>query len=401
MSLPMVKLGSVGEFKAGFGFPVEYQGKKEGDYPFAKVGDISAVVRSGHKNIFHAGNYIDKDILGNLKAKTIPKGTIVFAKIGEAIKQNFRAVTTVEMVIDNNVMGLVPDNNLVDTNYLFYFMRSLDLYQFSGATTIPALRKSMLENIQIPLPPLSEQKRIAAILDKADSIRQKREQAIKLADDFLRSTFLAMFGDPVGNPKEWKKDKIKKGVLDIASGWSATGENTPCKSDEFGVLKISSVTSGIFKPEENKIVHYESIPASKKLIHPKKGDLLFSRANTRELVAAICMVHQNYDNLFLPDKLWTIKLNHELLLPEFFLILIQNEKVRELLTKQATGTSGSMLNISKNKFEETEIIFPEINVQKDFCNAFRKTINLKAKLIKSNELANESFNSLSQKVFLQ
>ncbi|HHQ4307565.1 TPA: restriction endonuclease subunit S, partial [Serratia fonticola] len=333
----MVKLGSVGEFKAGFGFPIEYQGKKEGDYPFAKVGDISAVVRSGHKNIFHAGNYIDKDILGNLKAKTIPKGTIVFAKIGEAIKQNFRAVTTVEMVIDNNVMGLVPDNNLVDTNYLFYFMRSLDLYQFSGATTIPALRKSMLENIQIPLPPLSEQKRIAAILDKADSIRQKREQAIKLADDFLRATFFEMFGDPVKNPKRWKTDKIKKGMLAITSGWSATGENTPCKSDEFGVLKISSVTSGVFKPEENKVVACESIPASKKLIHPKKGDLLFSRANTRELVAAICMVHQDYDNLFLPDKLWSIKLNHELLLPEFFLILIQNEKVRELLTKQATG----------------------------------------------------------------
>ncbi|TXE31094.1 restriction endonuclease subunit S [Serratia ureilytica] len=397
----MVKLGSVGEFKAGFGFPIEYQGKKEGDYPFAKVGDISAVVRSGHKNIFHAGNYIDKDILGNLKAKTIPKGTIVFAKIGEAIKQNFRAVTTVEMVIDNNVMGLVPDNNLVDTNYLFYFMRSLDLYQFSGATTIPALRKSMLENIQIPLPPLSEQKRIAAILDKADSIRKKREQAIKLADDFLRATFFEMFGDPVKNPKRWKTDKIKKGMSAITSGWSATGENTPCKSDEFGVLKISSVTSGVFKPEENKVVACESIPASKKLIHPKKGDLLFSRANTRELVAAICMVHQDYDNLFLPDKLWSIKLNHELLLPEFFLILIQNEKVRELLTKQATGTSGSMLNISKNKFEETDIIFPEINVQKDFCNAFSKIINLKEKSIKINELANESFNSLSQKVFLQ
>ncbi|HIF7283381.1 TPA: restriction endonuclease subunit S, partial [Escherichia coli] len=187
----------------------------------------------------------------------------------------------------------------------------------------------------------------------------------------------------------------------ITSGWSATGENIPCKSDEFGVLKISSVTSGIFKPEENKMVDSETILASKKLIFPKKGDLLFSRANTRELVAAICMVHQDYDNLFLPDKLWSIKLDHDLLLPEFFLVLIQNEKIRDLLTKQATGTSGSMLNISKNKFEETEIIFPEINVQKYFCNTFRKTINLKEKLIKSNELANESFNSLSQKVFLQ
>lgn len=190
-------------------------------------------------------------------------------------------------------------------------------------------------------------------------------------------------------------------MLDITSGWSATGENIPCKSDEFGVLKISSVTSGVFKPEENKVVDCETIPASKKLILPKKGYLLFSRANTRELVAAICMVHQDYGNLFLPDKLWSIKLNHELLLPEFFLILIQNEKVRELLTKQATGTSGSMLNISKSKFEETEIIFPEINLQKDFCNAFRKIMNLKTKLIKSNELANESFNSLSQKVFYQ
>lgn len=265
MSWPMVKLGSIGEFKAGFGFPIEYQGKKEGDYPFAKVGDISAVVRSGHKNIFHAGNYIDKDILRNLKAKTIPKGTIVFAKIGEAIKQNFRAVTTVEMVIDNNVMGLVPDNNLVDTNYLFYFMRSLDLYQFSGATTIPALRKSMLENIQIPLPPLSEQKRIAAILDKADSIRQKREQAIKLADDFLRATFLEMFpqlddcgnrvklGDivtldaPMVDPREDKfidlihigPDRIEKNTGLLLSALTAREENLISKKflfDESYVL---------------------------------------------------------------------------------------------------------------------------------------------------------------------
>lgn len=111
------------------------------------------------------------------------------------------------------------------------------------------------------------------------------------------------------------------------------------------------------------------------------------------------MVHQDYNNVFLPDKLWSIKLNHELLLPEFFLVLIQSEKVRELLTKQATGTSGSMLNISKSKFEETEIIFPEINIQNHFCNTFKKIMNLKKKLITSNELAKESFNSLSQKAF--
>lgn len=302
--------------------------------------------------------------------------------------------------INGNAMALDDiDRSKVDIKYLYYFFLKRGFDDVISGSAQPQITGQGLTKVEIPLPPLLEQKRIAAILDKANDIRQKSEQAIKLADDFLRATFLEMFGDPVENSNGWKKDKIKKGVLDITSGWSATGENIPCKSDEFGVLKISSVTSGIFKPEENKVVDCENIPTSKKLIHPKKGDLLFSRANTRELVAAICMIHQDYDNLFLPDKLWSIKLNHELLLPEFFLILIQNEKVRELLTKQATGTSGSMLNISKSKFEETEIIFPEINVQKDFRNAFKKTINLRTKLIKSNALANESFNSLSQKAF--
>ncbi|EAB3278280.1 restriction endonuclease subunit S [Salmonella enterica subsp. enterica] len=335
---------------------------------------------------------------GLATTKLIPKNSILVCCIGSLGKM---AMADLPVATNQQINSVIFDEDKIYYRFGFYALKLLknELKNIAPSTTVAIVNKSRFSELKIPSPPLEEQKRIAAILDKAADICQKREQATKLVDDFLHSIFLEMFGDPVENPKGWKKDKIKKGVLDITSGWSATGENIPCKSNEFGVLKISSVTSGIFKPEENKVVDCKTIPASKKLIRPKKGDLLFSRANTRELVAAICMVHQDYDNLFLPDKLWSIKLNHELLLPEFFLILIQNEKVRELLTKQATGTSGSMLNISKNKFEETEIIFPEINVQKDFCNAFRKTMNLKAKLIKSNELANESFNSLSQKVF--
>ncbi|EKN5545091.1 restriction endonuclease subunit S [Salmonella enterica] len=335
---------------------------------------------------------------GLATTKLIPKNSILVCCIGSLGKM---AMADLPVATNQQINSVIFDEDKIYYRFGFYALKLLknELKNIAPSTTVAIVNKSRFSELKIPSPPLEEQKRIAAILDKAADICQKREQATKLVDDFLHSIFLEMFGDPVENPKGWKKGKIKKGVLDITSGWSATGENIPCKSNEFGVLKISSVTSGIFKPEENKVVDCKTIPASKKLIRPKKRDLLFSRANTRELVAAICMVHQDYDNLFLPDKLWSIKLNHELLLPEFFLILIQNEKVRELLTKQATGTSGSMLNISKNKFEETEIIFPEINVQKDFCNAFRKTMNLKAKLIKSNELANESFNSLSQKVF--
>ena len=67
----------------------------------------------------------------------------------------------------------------------------------------PGVNSSKLKELEIPLPPLPEQKRIAAILDKAAAIRRKRQQAIQLADDFLRAVFLDMFGDPVTNPKGW------------------------------------------------------------------------------------------------------------------------------------------------------------------------------------------------------
>ncbi|WSN95616.1 restriction endonuclease subunit S [Escherichia coli] len=372
--------------------PEYYEG---GDIPWIKSGDLK------DSKIYEANEYITAAGLENSSAKIVEKDSILIAMYGATVGR--LAILGINAATNQAICNIRPDTTIADMKYLYYFLKSKFSYFVENAVggAQPNISQGLIKSLEVPLPSLDEQKRIADILDKAAGVCQKREQAIKLADDFLRATFLEIFGDPVKNPKGWKKNKIKKGVLDITSGWSATGENIPCKSDEFGVLKISSVTSGIFKPEENKMVDSETILASKKLIFPKKGDLLFSRANTRELVAAICMVHQDYDNLFLPVKLWSIKLDHDLLLPEFFLVLIQNEKISDLLTKQATGTSGSMLNISKNKFEETEIIFPEINVQKYFCNTFRKTINLKEKLIKSNELANESFNSLSQKVFLQ
>lgn len=391
MSWPMVSIESVAKVITGKTPPKADPNCFGGNIPFITPSELTD------------SNYLLKPETtltekGLATTKLIPKNSILVCCIGSLGKM---AMADLPVATNQQINSVIFDEDKIYYRFGFYALKLLknELKNIAPSTTVAIVNKSRFSELKIPSPPLEEQKRIAAILDKAADICQKREQATKLVDDFLHSIFLEMFGDPVENPKGWKKGKIKKGVLDITSGWSATGENIPCKSNEFGVLKISSVTSGIFKPEENKVVDCKTIPASKKLIRPKKGDLLFSRANTRELVAAICMVHQDYDNLFLPDKLWSIKLNHELLLPEFFLILIQNEKVRELLTKQATGTSGSMLNISKNKFEETEIIFPEINVQKDFCNAFRKTMNLKAKLIKSNELANESFNSLSQKVF--
>lgn len=155
--------------------------------------------------------------------------------------------------------------------WVYYMLSAFKLERFSEGAGVPTLNRNLVHDELIPLPPLSEQKRIAAILDKADAIRRKRQQAIQLADDFLRAVFLDMFGDPVTNPKGWDVKPLSAGIRSISSGWSASGENRPCSDGEKGVLKISAVTSGVFKPEENKTVPLDQIPEGKSFYSPKEG----------------------------------------------------------------------------------------------------------------------------------
>src|SRR5690606_10427539 len=108
----------------------------------------------------------------------------------------------------------------IDLRYSYYALKKANLASRTITTSIPGLNRDDLYQTKIPLPPLEEQKRIAAILDKAEAIRRKRQQAIKLADDFLRSVFLEMFGDPVTNPKGWEVDLLKNQILSANNGLS-------------------------------------------------------------------------------------------------------------------------------------------------------------------------------------
>lgn len=199
---PAVELGDVVDFRAGTGFPVDLQGCPSGQIPFAKVGDISRHGRAGARFIETADNYVAEVDLVRLRATPVPPGSTLFAKIGEAIRHNHRVIAGCPMLVDNNAMAAIPRDGL-DPIYLYRFLQTVDLYRSVSTTTVPSLRKSDLERITIPLPPLPEQRRIAAILDRADALRTKRRQVITHLDDLAQSIFLDMFGEPSVNKMRW------------------------------------------------------------------------------------------------------------------------------------------------------------------------------------------------------
>jgi type I restriction enzyme S subunit len=257
---------------------------------------------------------------------------------------------------------------------------------------------SHLKKIIIPIPSLSDQNRITELLSKSETLIEQRKQSISLLDEFLKSTFVDMFGDPVKNEKGWENVRFGDYILKIIAGSSYGGEQKDrLMDDEYGVLKVSAVTWGVFNPNEFKVVNIKDITS--KLIHPQKGDLLFSRANTKELVGATCIVDKDYPKLFLPDKIWNLKLNENELNHYFIHFLFQNASFRHTLTKGATGTSGSMLNISMPKLRNIQFSKPPIELQTKFAEIVAKTEALKEQYKTSLHELENLYGSLSQQAF--
>ncbi|WP_018689621.1 restriction endonuclease subunit S [Ahrensia kielensis] len=125
-------------------------------------------------------------------------------------------------LLNQRVGKFEPTANL-DKKYLYHFLETkvADNLEISSGVAQPNLSADQIRKMQIPLPPLDEQKRIAAILDKADALRRKRRDALALLDTLTQSIFIDMFGDPITNPKKLVRRPLSE-LIRVSSGEGLT-----------------------------------------------------------------------------------------------------------------------------------------------------------------------------------
>ena len=177
----------------GYGFPDKFQGHKKGRFPFYKVSDISRAIEEGNKYISKARNYIEPDVLEEIRGKPVPRGTIIFAKIGEAIRSNRRVVTTEPAVIDNNTAGVKAIETKSSNEFLFYLWSNVSLIDHAGGV-VPAVSKSALEGIPLCYPDdPSEQKCIAACLGSLDGLIAAESRKLDALRQYKRGLVQQLF----------------------------------------------------------------------------------------------------------------------------------------------------------------------------------------------------------------
>jgi type I restriction enzyme, S subunit len=306
-------------------------------------------------------------------------------------------------VCTTEILPILPNSKLLDRRYLWLIFLSPKFVTWasksvSGAN-LPRLDPKELAQYQIPLPPLEEQQRIAQIASKCDRIRRTRRYTQQLSDTYLQSVFLEMFGDPVTNPEKWPIEKLESQLQNIESGWSPVCAEVPrSNSDEWAVLKLGAVTGGSFKPDENKLFPDDLTPRPE--LEVRKGDLLITRKNTLELVAACVLICAECPQLMIPDTIFRFVLEEDSeVIKEYLWGLFNNTFFRKRVQTLATGTAGSMPNISKAKFLNILLPIPPIDLQKQFAQIVQKYDRIRTQQREAARQAEHLFQTTLHRAF--
>jgi len=392
-------LGDLCEFIRGvtYGGGDATYSPSEGKLPILRAGNIQGELDTKHDLVWVPSKRVSKEQLLRQRDIAICMSSGSSDIVGKTaqVRQNFDASI-------GAFCGIIRPKDLGTSALLAYFFRSSEFRRhrdmIARGANIQNLRFSQLENIGVPLPSKPEQQRITRLLDKADRLRRSRQYAQELSDRFLQSVFLKMFGDPMTNPCGWATVELGDLVQAFEGGvnFNPVPENSP--SSPWRVLKISSVTSGEFKPGESKAIAPDT--TFNELLIVRKGDLLMSRANTTELVGAVCMVRHIPPRVLLPDKLWRMKLRRAAEVNANYLLhILQLPHIRRIIGELATGTSGSMKNISKDKAGTIPIMLPPHGQQEAFAEVVHRVERLRAQQHEAERQGEHLFQTLLHRTF--
>ena len=278
------------------------------------------------------------------------------------------------------------------SSFFAHFLNYLDYHKyfdrFLTGGTVKFINKKTMGNIPIPLPPLEQQKKIAAILDAADTYRQKTKALITKYDALTQSLFLDMFGDPVRNPKGWERIKLEE-IGTISSGSTPSRKNEENFNGDIPWVKTGEVNSKIILDTEEKISKTALSNSSCKL-YPA-GSLIiamYGQGKTRGQVALLGIEASTNQACAVLTK--SDKANFTFL---YKLIQMAYSDLRSL------GRGGNQPNLNSGILKKYLVINPPMELQNQFADSVKAIEAQKEQAQASLAQAENLFNSLLQRAF--
>lgn len=289
--------------------------------------------------------------------------------------------------VNNHAHALRAKDN-IDIDYLGFVLKQYNVRPFVSGAVVKKITQKAARKMAVPLPPLEDQKRIVKILDQADSLRQKRKQAIALLDEYVKSVFLEMFGDPVSNPKGWKKVSLGQlGKLD-----RGVSKHRPRNAPELLGGDHPLIQTGDVSKCDFYINKYHSSYSNIGLRQSKKwpkGTLCITIAANIAKTGILGFEACFPDSVvgFIPDD---DKTNNEFI--HYWFSFFQ--KILE-----ESAPESAQKNINLKILRELKVALPPFELQADFCRSLRKIEFIKERMLQQSQELDTQFQALMQKAF--
>ena len=293
--------------------------------------------------------------------------------------------------VNGNAMALDNLDSSVDLTYLFYVLKYRGFDDAISGSAQPQITRQNLKNVKIPMPLLVNQRKIAAILDAADSLRQKDQQLVERYTALSQSLFLEMFGDPVTNQHGFEKGKIRDLI-------SSANYGTSAKAQEGGMypyLRMNNITyQGEMDFRSLKFINLVESDKPKYLV--KKGDVLFNRTNSKELVGKTAIYNEKAE-MAIAGYLIRLRVN-ERANPYFIWGCLNSKHGKTTLAHMCKSIVG-MANINAQEVQNIESVLPPVSLQNQFAERIQLIEAQKQQAQLSLAKSEAVFNSLLQRAF--
>jgi len=339
-------------------------------------------------------NYITPSIfvskIGAKQGRIISKNSICVCCIGSLGKLG---ILKEDSITNQQINSLILKDKNIDLLYLYFYLKTIknNLESIASSTTVKIINKSSFEKIEIILPNLEIQKKISKKLELLENNIDFRKNQLNYLKELNKSLFTRMFGDIKTNDKNWE---IKK-LGEVVQTQYGTSKKATSIVGKFPILRMNNITySGEMDYKDLKYIELSDSEKEKFLL--KKGELLFNRTNSKELVGKTGLFNLDIPMAF-AGYLIRIKPSN-LIHSKFLLFFMNSEFMKKLLYNKAKNIVG-MANINAKELEDFSIILPPIELQNKFAERVEKIEKLKFEIEKSIEIAQNLYDSLISKYF--
>ena len=371
------KLGDIATYINGFAFKPENRGTA--GLPIIRIQDLTG---NAYDLGFYDGSYP--------KRIEINDGDVLIswsASLGVYIWNRGKAL------LNQHIFKVAFDKCEVNREYFVYAVRHKlkEMESKTHGATMKHIVKKDFDNTLIPFPTLSEQGKIAELLDTAATIISARQSQLQKLDELVKARFVEMFGIYPANPKGWETGTIRDVVSDVRYGSSRPAVD----GGKYPYLRMNNITyGGELDLSDTKRIDIPDNELDKCTV--RRGDVLFNRTNSKELVGKTCVYNRD-DMMVLAGFVIRVRVS-ERILPEFLSEFLNTEFSKQMLLAMCKTAIGQA-NINAQEMQNIDLYLPPIELQRKFVQFKEQTDKSKAAVQKALDEAQMLFDSLMQKHF--